>query len=104
MRFDALSVFGALADPHRLKILALLRRGPLSVSRIARRFQMSQPAVSHHLAVLRRAGCVTNRKQGQEVHYALEGCCLEDCCLGLLKHLRLMVAPAGPRRARAIRS
>ena len=95
MRYETKEVFRALADPHRLKMLELLSRGPLSVGRLARRFPMSQPAVSHHLAVLRRAGCVTDRKQGQEVYYALNGCCLEDCCRGLLQRLKLARRRAG---------
>ena len=56
MSFEPRDVFRALGDPHRLEMLALLSKGPLSVGRIARHFQMSQPAVSHHRSEERRVG------------------------------------------------
>ncbi len=80
MRFSVPDVFRALADRHRLKMLQLLRRGPRTAGELARHFRMTQPAVSHHLAVLRRAGCALAEKRGKEVYYSLNGCCLEECC------------------------
>lgn len=80
MRLSVPEVFRALSDPHRLRVLELLRRGPLTAGGIAAKFQMTQPAVSHHLAVLRRAGCVVSEKRGKEVFYSLNRCCIEECC------------------------
>jgi ArsR family transcriptional regulator, arsenate/arsenite/antimonite-responsive transcriptional repressor len=80
MRFSVPDVFRALSDRHRLKILELLRPGSRTAGEIAQRFRMTQPAVSHHLAVLRRAGVVTAEKRGKEVYYSLNGCCLQECC------------------------
>lgn len=80
MRFSVTDVFRALADRHRLKMLELLRGGPRTAGQLAGRFRMTQPAVSHHLGVLRRAGCVVAEKRGKEVYYSLNGCCLEQCC------------------------
>lgn len=80
MRFNVPEVFRALADRHRLRILELLRRGPRTAGELASHFRMTQPAVSHHLAVLRRAACVTAEKRGKEIYYSLNGCCLEECC------------------------
>jgi len=80
MRFSVPEVFRALADRHRLKLLGLRRGRPRTAGDIARHFRMTQPAVSHHLGVLRRAGCVLADKRGKEVHYSLNGCCLEECC------------------------
>jgi DNA-binding transcriptional ArsR family regulator len=57
--------FRALADPTRRAVLNLLARGELSVSDLAGRFSISQPALSQHLAVLRSAGLVRERKQGR---------------------------------------
>ena len=94
MRFESKDVFRALGDLHRLKMMELLNRGPLSAGAIARHFEMSQPAVSHHLAVLRRAGCVVDRKKGKEVFYQLNGCCLEECCGGLFRRLGLKLKGA----------
>jgi len=80
MRFSIPEVFRALADRNRLRILELLRRGPLPAGEIAAQFRMTQPAVSHHLGVLRRAGCLLAEKRGKQVYYSLNGCCLEQCC------------------------
>ncbi len=54
----------ALADPTRRAILARLARGEATVTELAAPFDMSQPAVSHHLKVLERAGLITRGRQG----------------------------------------
>ena len=54
----------ALADPRRRAILALVRERELPAGEIARRFDVTRPAISQHLAVLREAGLVTERRQG----------------------------------------
>lgn len=66
--------FGALADPTRRSILALLHeRQALSAGEIASRYpQMSRAAVSKHLGVLRRARLVRARDRGRQVHYRLD--------------------------------
>ena len=61
----------SLSVPVRLRILSLISEKPLCVNAITRFLQISQPAVSQHLAVLRRAGLVKGDKQGYMVHYAL---------------------------------
>ena len=71
-------VFGALADPTRRAILSNLQRGDAPVHELARHFDMSRPAVSKHLAVLRAAGLVKEKRQGRENHYALEREALES--------------------------
>ncbi len=57
--------FRALADPTRRAVFNLLARRELSVSDMARRFAISQPALSQHLAVLRSARLVRERKNGR---------------------------------------
>ncbi len=64
-------VFGALANPVRRRILELLADGPLNAGTIAGGFELSRPAVSEHLAVLRRAGLVREEVRGRERHYTL---------------------------------
>jgi DNA-binding transcriptional ArsR family regulator len=59
------SVFSALADPTRRKILAQLSRGPTSVSELAAPIDMSLPAVSKHLDVLERAGLLRREREGR---------------------------------------
>ena len=64
----------AIGDPARLEILFLLGdHERLNVSEITRHFHLSQPAISHHLRVLREAGAVQREKVGQEVFYRLDG-------------------------------
>ncbi|MES1200849.1 MAG: metalloregulator ArsR/SmtB family transcription factor [Pseudomonadota bacterium] len=66
-------VFGALSDPTRRAILAMLQaEGEAPVRDLAARFEISRPGVSKHLAVLRHAGLVVETKRGRENHYALE--------------------------------
>jgi DNA-binding transcriptional ArsR family regulator len=62
-------LFGALADPIRLRILALIRR-PMSVTEICHGLELAQPRVSHHLAVLREAGLVSVKPSGRQRVYA----------------------------------
>ena len=62
----------ALGDPTRRAILDRLRAGPLPVGEIARGLPVSRPAVSQHLKVLKRAGLVSERKEGTRRIYRLE--------------------------------
>jgi ArsR family transcriptional regulator len=57
-----------VADPARLRILALLaEHGQLTVAALVPHLGLTQPTVSHHLAILRDAGLVVNRQAGREV-------------------------------------
>jgi len=62
----------ALSVPVRLTILELVGGRSLCVNAITRCLEISQPAVSQHLAVLKRAGLVSSTKHGYMVHYALD--------------------------------
>lgn len=66
------TVFRALADPSRRAIFERLTRGEAAVKDITARFDLSQPAVSQHLATLRRAGLVSERRQGRLVYYRVK--------------------------------
>jgi ArsR family transcriptional regulator len=59
-----------LLEPQRIKVLRLLRGGELCVCEIERSLGIPQNLVSHHLRVLREAGLVVARKEGQFVHYS----------------------------------
>lgn len=65
------SVFTAIADPTRRAILDMLREGERPVSVIAEEMPLSASALSQHLAVLRRAGLVSQRRDGRHRHYAV---------------------------------
>src|ERR1700690_3761336 len=64
-------VFRALADPTRRAIFeGLARNGEQTVHALTRRAGVSQPAVSKHLTVLKRAKLVGHRREGRETHYS----------------------------------
>ena len=62
-------IFQALADPSRRAILESLMRGEAGVNDLTARFDISQPAVSQHLATLKGAGLVNARREGRRVYY-----------------------------------
>ena len=66
-----LDIFRALADPTRLRILALLRAMELSVGELAQVLGQSQPRVSRHVKILADAGLAERRKEGSWVFLAL---------------------------------
>jgi ArsR family transcriptional regulator len=65
------TIFKALADRTRVRILGLLTAGEVCVCHIHESLGLPQPTVSRHLAYLRRAGIVRARKDGLWVHYRL---------------------------------
>ena len=65
-------IFWALADPSRRAIFKSLMRGETAVKDLTARFDISQPAVSQHLATLKDAGLVNARRDGRCVHYRVE--------------------------------
>jgi len=69
---DALTaLYGALADPTRLRILSLLKDGEICVCDIHASLGVPQPTASRHLAYLRRTGLVSARRSGVWMHYSL---------------------------------
>lgn len=69
---DLVQVFKLLSDETRLKVLMyLLQEGELHVSALCERLHQSQPAVSHHLALLREAGLIEPRRDGKHNFYSV---------------------------------
>lgn len=69
---DLVDVLKLLSDETRLRILLYLTRaGELHVRALCDRLQQSQPAVSHHLALLRVAGLIAPRREGKHNYYRL---------------------------------
>ncbi len=66
-----MDTFTALADPTRRSIIESLAAGETSFGELADKFEMSRPAVSQHLRVLREAGIVTSRADAQRRIYRL---------------------------------
>lgn len=73
-----MSTFDALAEPNRRRILDVLRAAPATVNALVEAIGLSQPAVSKHLRVLREAGLVTVRPDGQRRWYQVNARPLAD--------------------------
>jgi DNA-binding transcriptional ArsR family regulator len=65
-------VFRALADPTRRAVFERLTLGEVAVKSLTAHFDVSQPAISQHLAALRRAGLVSERREGRLAYYRVE--------------------------------
>jgi len=67
------TLFRTLADPTRRAIFErLCRQGEQTVAALTARSGVSQPAVSKHLALLKRAGLVRDRHEGRQTHYSAQ--------------------------------
>ena len=66
------AVFRALADPTRRAIFERLTRGESAVKDLTAQLHVSQPAISQHLAALREAGLVAERREGRFAYYRIE--------------------------------
>ena len=84
-------VFQAMADKTRLRILELLRDQERCVSDICDHFDMTQPSISHHLDILKRAGLVEREKRGREVYYRFTKDTIVECCGTQMKLLDLLL-------------
>ena len=81
------SVFEALSSTVRRRILAYIADGPLTAGQIASRFEMSQPAVSKHLAILKSSGLVWTERDGQFIKYGMERDTLAGTLAGFLQEV-----------------
>ena len=72
------SVFKALADPTRRKILRLLTSGEMTAGDITAKFDISAPSMSHHFNVLKHADLVNTRRDGQLIFYSLNTTVFQD--------------------------
>lgn len=65
-------IFQALGDENRQQIIMLLlTHDSLNVNQLTERMELSRPAVSHHLKILRQAGLITFNRNGNEKYYSL---------------------------------
>ena len=70
----------ALADETRQKIMRLVCCQWLSVNEIVEQLNVTQPTVSHHLAILRESGLVEVREEGKQTFYSLNQSKIASCC------------------------
>lgn len=59
-------VFQAIADPVRREIIQIISEGPMNLNAIAERFEISRPAISKHVKILKECGLVSVQKDGRE--------------------------------------
>jgi ArsR family transcriptional regulator len=80
MNFDPVLFAKAIADDTRQTIMSLCCCCWLSVNEIVEKMEVSQPTVSHHLAILRDAGLVDIREEGKQTFYTLNQDRIAVCC------------------------
>ena len=80
MKFDSVLFAKAISDDTRQKIMSECCCCELSVNEIVEKMEVSQPTVSHHLAILRDAGLVTIREEGKQTFYTLNQDRVAYCC------------------------
>jgi ArsR family transcriptional regulator len=71
-KFNLVTLFAALADPTRLRLLNLMNGREVCVCYFVEILKQGQPKVSRHLAYLRRAGIVEARRDGKWMHYRIQ--------------------------------
>ena len=80
MKFNPVFFAKAISDETRQKIMNLCCCESLSVNEIVEKLDVSQPTVSHHLAILREADLVTVREEGKQTFYSLNQENIAVCC------------------------
>ena len=81
---DYAARFKALADPARVALIARLAGGEeVCVCDLVDGSGLSQPTISHHLGILRRAGLVSSRRRGTWAYYRLESMAVEELAAAL---------------------
>jgi ArsR family transcriptional regulator, arsenate/arsenite/antimonite-responsive transcriptional repressor len=80
MKFDPVLFAKAISDDTRQKIMSECCCCWLSVNEIVEKMHVSQPTVSHHLAILREAGLVNVREEGKQTFYTLNQERVAYCC------------------------
>jgi ArsR family transcriptional regulator, arsenate/arsenite/antimonite-responsive transcriptional repressor len=85
---ETVELLKALADPTRLSMVATLRRqaGPVCICDLVAAFDLTQPTISHHMGVLKRAGLVESVKKGIWIYYRLR----DDLSPGVSKALQVL--------------
>lgn len=81
--------FKAFGDPTRMRILIILSGGELTVNDVVGKIGLAQPTISRHLAILRDANIVIDRREGQKVYYKLNKEAVIGCCDGFCNCLKV---------------
>jgi len=94
------SLFLAMADKTRLRLLALMAGGEVSVGFLADQLGESQPKISRHLAYLRSTGLVSTRREGKRIYYEIEKQTDESVALVLETTLKQLTAKEAGKKGR----
>jgi len=78
--YDFDECLAALSNETRERILVLLGDREMSVNELTQHFAVTQPTISHHLAVLRRAHLVSTRRDGRQIFYRAIPGGVAECC------------------------
>jgi ArsR family transcriptional regulator len=100
MKFNPVLFAKAIADGTRQKIMSECCCCWLSVNEIVQKMNVSQPTVSHHLAILREAGLVNIREEGKQTFYTLNQEYVAVCC----GQIMLKFAPESETTLKVIQS
>lgn len=87
------NVFKALSDSTRREILKLLNNGDMAAGEIANQFNMSKPAITKHLDILRNAELVTSKKMGVNVIYSINITVLQEALSDFLTYFETREFP-----------
>jgi DNA-binding transcriptional ArsR family regulator len=87
------SIYKALADPTRRRILELLRDRDLTAGEIAQHFNLAKPTLSGHFAVLKEADLIQADKVGTTITYHLNLSVLEESLLTLINTFGISLSP-----------
>ena len=81
------TLFKALNDPTRRKILKMLQEKDLTAGEIADVFDISKPSISHHLDILKQAKLINGERDGQFISYSINTTVLEEAANWFLEIL-----------------
>ena len=97
-------IYKVLGDPHRISILQMLSEQEMSVCEFMAQLKLTQPAVSHHLKILRQANLIKSSKQGKLVFYNLNSSGLTVVNELISNHNeKLLLSANKPNRPSALR-
>jgi ArsR family transcriptional regulator len=83
---EIVNIYKALSVKSRLQILKLIKDKELCVNAITARLEISQPAVSQHLSILKKAGLVKSSRYGSIIHYKMDKSRLDNFKKSVKKH------------------
>jgi ArsR family transcriptional regulator, arsenate/arsenite/antimonite-responsive transcriptional repressor len=86
------SVFRAIADPQRRKILRLLQQGSMTAGQIAAHFDITKGSLSYHFNLLKEAGLIRCKRRAQEQIYSLNVSVFEEIAVVLLELFQVPLA------------